>query len=128
MRRPLILEKGIHLLLCHSYRLTSHIISYMAWKQPSWMYNKYRRTQLLPLLHQGQNPLPILLMPLRATLDQCYLTLFGAIARMDPENPLRQVNIYQLVLKDTFSKNWFIYTCQLGKTYGINTHQGLLYP
>jgi hypothetical protein len=67
-------------------------------------------------------------LPLDAQLDKRYLSLFGAIARLESTNPLKLVAIRQLATKDPRSKSWFAHIRKIGDKYGINIDRAMTYP
>ncbi|XP_064638324.1 uncharacterized protein LOC135494338 [Lineus longissimus] len=66
--------------------------------------------------------------PIEATIHARQLSLFGAITRLDRNNPLWQVAQRQLSLKSDTSKSWFNKICKTAEKYGINIHQALQHP
>ena len=66
--------------------------------------------------------------PVKAHLHMRYMSMFGAIARLDLNNPLRQVATRQLAVKDDVSKSWFSRVNTLGALYHINIHQAISNP
>jgi hypothetical protein len=96
--------------------------------------NQYHKTLLKQL--QGFPPnvttqavyLMIGSLPICAQMDIRYLAMLGAVARLSPNNPLRQIGIRQLATKDKKSKSWFVNTARVGESYGIDVHKALLYP
>lgn len=66
--------------------------------------------------------------PVTATMHIRQLSLFGAITRLETENPLRQLAERQLAIKSDKSNSWFTQIAKLGHSYGINIHQAFQYP
>ena len=67
-------------------------------------------------------------LPLEAQLDMAYLALFGAISRLDADNPLRQIGIRQMALKERHSKSWFRRVLDIGDKYGLDLQPIILHP
>ncbi len=87
--------------------------------------------QFQGLLPNVATPAVFLLMgtlPIQALLERKHLSFFGAITRLDQNNPLRQVAIRQLACKSPMSKSWFSGISNLGRKYGVNIHSEVLYP
>ena len=68
------------------------------------------------------------ILSLTAALDKRYFSLFGAITRLDPENPLHQVAMHQLAIKKQGPSSWFGRIAELGSSYGIDVHQAITNP
>ena len=68
------------------------------------------------------------ILPIEATIHIKLLSLFGAITRLERENPLWQVALRQLAIKPSTSKSWFAQIGNLGQLYDVDIHQALLHP
>jgi hypothetical protein len=67
-------------------------------------------------------------LPLEASLDLGQLSLFGAIARLESTNPLKEIAIRQLATKKNTSKSWFSRIRVTAAKYDINIDNQLLHP
>ena len=52
----------------------------------------------------------------------------GAISRLETDNPLRQVALRQLAIKNESSKSWFTRVASLGFKYGLDIHNIIIHP
>ena len=66
--------------------------------------------------------------PLEGLLHKRVLGLFGQIARLNEEHPLRILALRQLSLRDRKSGSWFAYTYLIAKKYDLNILQILNNP
>ena len=81
------------------------------------------------LRQQTSNAIALLMygiLPIYADLDIRILGLFGAICRLDEEQPLKRLAKRQLSIKCRKSKSWFIQAKLIGEPYGINLETALI--
>ena len=131
------LDPGSSLSLIRAYitpRLTSGLNASVLTKTQISHLSQYHRMLLRQVqgLPKNSTTTAIYLLsgtlPLEAALDLGKLSLFGAIARLSPENNLYEVAVRQLALKKDSSKSWFANINLLGDKYGLDIHSGLHCP
>ncbi len=67
-------------------------------------------------------------LPLEAELDLRVLRFFGAVSRLEADNPLRQIMTRQMAIKQASSNSWFSKATEAAKKYGLNLHHHLSIP
>ena len=60
--------------------------------------------------------------PVEAHLHIKILSLFGAITRLDKNNPLHKIMIRQMAINDGTDSSWFCYAQTIANKYKINLH------
>ena len=98
-------------------------------KLDSFYHTLLRQVQSIPR-NAAREAIYILLgdIPIQERLELQVLSLYGAITRLNKDNPLHQIAVRQLATKDKTSKSWFVYAARIGQKYGININEFLFNP